>query len=132
MRHYHLIQRPTLLLIALGVCLCAHSKDLPDPLNQITTSFPKSIALHQKQRLLEFCPDNTCDAFVAARDVSVTELKDFAYLYIYFLSDYYALQEWRNRDQSRNTAESVLSRPEYRNCRGESSGESARCVLRQL
>jgi len=103
-----------------------------DPLTQITNAFPKSIEINDKRRLLEFCPDNTCDAFAASESVSLATLKDFAYLYIYFFSDFYVLQEWRTHDEAKNTADRVLSKPEYRNCRNESSREAARCVLLDL
>lgn len=103
-----------------------------DPLTQITSTFPKTTELKNRGKLLEFCPDNTCDGFVAAGPVSVDALKEFAYLYIYFFSDYYILQEWRNQEAARKAAEDILSKPEYRGCRGENSRETARCVLLDL
>ena len=103
-----------------------------DPLQQLTKGFPKSVELKNNGRLLEFCPDNTCDGFVTSGNVTAATLKDFAYLYIYFFSDFTYLEEWRNADEAKKTAESVLSKPDYRNCRNESSREAARCVLRDL
>jgi hypothetical protein len=104
-----------------------------DPLNEIATSFPGSIKLNEKGRLLEFCPDETCDGFVISNNVSMATLKDFAYLYIYYFSDYLAyLPEWRKHDDAKNTAERVLSKPEYRDCQEDNSRESARCVLLSL
>jgi hypothetical protein len=55
-----------------------------DPMKQLSISFPGAVELKNKGRLLEFCPDNTCHGFATSRDVSVTTLKDFAYLYVYF------------------------------------------------
>jgi len=103
-----------------------------DPLKQVTETFPKSIGLKNKGKLLEFCPDNTCHGFSASDNISVATLKDFAYLYVYFFSDYYALPEWRSKEDVKNTAERVLSKPEYSGCRKENSRESARCVLLDL
>lgn len=104
-----------------------------NPLNEITKAFPDSINLKEEQRLLEFCPDkDTCDGFVATRAVPVSTLKDFAYLYIYFFSGYYALPEWRTRQDARNIAEAILSKPIYSKCRGGASIESARCILLDL
>lgn len=80
-----------------------------DPLEQITKTFPGTIELKEKGRVLEFCPDNTCDGFQASNNVSRRELKDFAYLYIYFFSDYYALAEWRQTPAAKQTAEYILS-----------------------
>jgi hypothetical protein len=104
-----------------------------DPLETVTASFPRSIKLKNRGRLLEFCPDETCDEFVASNDVSVATMKDFAYLYIYYFSDYLVyLPEWRNHNDAKNTAERVLSKPEYRSCKKDDSREAARCVLLEL
>jgi hypothetical protein len=125
-----------LLLTAVVSCLGAWASSptdkLGDPLQQITKTFPDSIKLKNKGKLLEFCPDNTCHGFVASGDVSVTTLKDFAYLYVYFFSDYYALPEWRGRDEAKQAADGVLSKPEYHRCDKGASRESARCVLLTL
>jgi hypothetical protein len=122
------------ILIASSVAVRAagSGSDASDPLPHITSSFPKTIELKNKGKLVEFCPDNTCDGFVAAGPVSVSALKDFAYLYVYFFSDYYILQEWRKQEEARKAAEGVLSKPEYRSCRSDSSREAARCVLLDL
>ena len=66
-----------------------------DPLEQVTSSFPQSVKLTQSKRILEFCPDETCHGFVGSADVSIATMKDFAYLYLYFFSDYTYLPEWR-------------------------------------
>src|ERR1700693_2309764 len=101
-----------------------------DPLKQITGSFPGSIKLNEKRRVLEFCPDETCDGFVALSGVSSNSIKDFAYLYIYYFSDYLVyLPEWRKHTNSKNTAARVLLKPEYRNCKMGNGSEAARCVL---
>jgi hypothetical protein len=80
-----------------------------DPLEQIAKTFPGTIEFKKKGRVLEFCPDNTCDGFRASTSVSRSDLKNFAYLYIYFFSDYYALGEWRQTLPAKETAEHILS-----------------------
>jgi len=100
-----------------------------DPLKQLTGSFPDTIELKNGGRLLEFCPDGTCDGFVVSGTMPVATLKDFAYLYEYFFSDYTFLGEWRARQEAKDAAERVLSKPEYRNCKSDSNREAARCVL---
>src|SRR5258708_1210406 len=124
------------LLIAIGCCFAApdsgRGNEPFDPLSEITKSFAGGIHLEKKGRTLEFCPDNTCDGFVASSNIPVATLKDFAYLYIYFFSDFYVLQEWRNRQESLNAAKSVLSRPEYHKGRSENDSFAARCVLSHL
>ena|SRR5215468_7527078 len=64
--------------------------------------------------------------------MSVPTLKDFAYLYVYFYSDYTFLDEWRGEEEAKSTADQILAKPQYRNCKNESSREEARCVLREL
>lgn len=103
-----------------------------DPMKQLSKSFPDTVEVKSKGRLLEFCPDGTCDGFVTSGNVSVPTLKDFAYLYVYFFSDYTFLGEWRSKEEAKNTAERILSKSGYRNCKNEISREAARCVLRDL
>jgi hypothetical protein len=98
----------------------------------LSKSFPDTVGIKNKGRLLEFCPDGTCDGFVTSGNVSVPTLKNFAYLYVYFFSDYTFLGEWRSKEEAKNTAELILSKPEYSNCKNENSREAARCVLRDL
>jgi hypothetical protein len=101
-----------------------------DPLTQVATVFPDRIKLNQTKRTLEFCPDyDTCDGFEASAATSVATLKDAGYLYIYFFSTFYDLAKWRDQAESRATAERVLSKPEYRNCKREKEVDTARCVL---
>src|SRR5580704_2636293 len=103
-----------------------------DPLKGLEASFPDTIRVKNKGRLLEFCPDGTCDGFVVGGTMSVATLKDFAYLYVYFFSDYTFLDEWRSKKEAKETADRVLSKPEYHNCRNEIEREAARCVLQEL
>lgn len=120
-------------LLVLEACIIATAAgDKADPLNALTSTFPKTIEIKNKGKLVEFCPDNTCDGFAASNDVSLAMLKDFAYLYEYFFSDYYVLDKWRDKDEAKNTAEDVLSKAEYLSCRKGTSRESARCVLLNL
>src|SRR5262249_23708120 len=58
-----------------------------DPTKALTKDFPNTVSLKQNGHLLEFCPDGTCDGFVASGGVTVSSLRDFAVLYEYFFSD---------------------------------------------
>ena len=63
----------------------------------------------------------------------MSTVKDFAYLYVYYFSDYLAyLPEWREHADSKTVAVHVLSEPEYQNCKKENDRETARCVLTDL
>jgi hypothetical protein len=108
----------------------ANSDAAFDPLKQVETGFPDRVKLNQTKRTLEFCPDyDTCDGFEASAGTSVAILKDAAYLYIYFFSSFYDLAKFREHAKSRATAERVLSKPEYRNCKRDMEIDTARCVL---
>jgi hypothetical protein len=101
-------------------------------MTQLSSTFPGTVEVKNKERLLEFCPDGTCDGFVTSGNVPVARLKDFAYLYIYFFSGYTFLGEWRSQEEAKRTAERILSNLEYRKCKNEISREAARCVLEDL
>jgi hypothetical protein len=103
-----------------------------DPLKHITNNFPHSIKLKSNGRLLEFCPDNTCDGFVAADNVSVNTLRDFAYLYEFFFSDFFVLEGWRSSPEAQAATHRVLSKAEYSRCKSSNEREAARCALRNL
>jgi hypothetical protein len=103
-----------------------------DPLSYVTKAFPESIEVKHGGHSLEFCPDNTCDGFASANGVPVPTLKDFAYLYIYFFSDFTYLPGWRKHTDARDAALQLLSKPEYRTCQNANAREAARCVLLQL
>src|SRR5579872_727113 len=94
------------ILLSSSVAQVAENRN--DPMKQLQVAFPDTVELKNKGRLLEFCPDGTCDGFVTSGDAPVITLKDFAYLYVYFFSDYTVLDEWRNKHQAKNTAELVL------------------------
>jgi hypothetical protein len=100
-----------------------------DPLTALTDTFPKSITLSKANTVLEFCHDDTCDGFVAAKGTQVSTLRDFAYLYEYFFSDYSELSGWRKLSSTIAMANRVLSKADYRNCMDDMPIEAARCVL---
>ena len=98
---------------------------------QLQERFPDSVKFHAGNRLsLEFCPDNTCDLFLTTRSTSAEALSDFAYLYLYFFSDYFVLSDWRAEDAARRTAATVLNRYRGEKCANGSEAVVAQCVLR--
>jgi hypothetical protein len=103
-----------------------------DPMKYLTDNFPDTVALKQNGHLLEFCPDNTCHGFASSANVSVATLKDFAYLYIYYFSEYIYLSDWRGHPTAKEAAERILSEPEHHYCKSESDRDTARCVLLDL
>ena len=132
-------------LLAAGTLLCSAGADTPeqgtriepsdhsfDPLKVLTNAFPNTIEIRNKSHLLEFCPDGTCDGFVVSGSMPEVTLRDFAFLYEYFFSDYTYLGEWRVRQDARNAAGKVLSKEEYHDCKHDTDQETARCVLSNL
>jgi hypothetical protein len=105
-----------------------------DPVHLISKSFQhiKVQTETNGKQSIEFCPDNTCDFFLARREVSLESLKDFAYIYIYYFSDFYVLEKWRGGKEAAELARHILLKPVYEDCRGEIDEKSARCLLRRL
>lgn len=111
----------------------AFSAKYIDPTEEININFPDSIRLKTDGRLtIEFCPDNTCDAFVAERQTSLESLKDFVYLFVFFYSDYYVLDTWRDKDTAKTIIEHILSKPQYSPCKKSNVEDTARCILSRL
>lgn len=118
-------------LIFLNFTKLASADSSLDPLKQIQSSFPDAVQIGiDGGRNIEFCPDNTCDFFVA-KNASFEELKDFAFLYLYFFSDYYILKEWRSKKETSVVLKEILIKLKYKNCRNKIETDSAKCILRQ-
>jgi hypothetical protein len=64
--------------------------------------------------------------------VPLNALKDFTFLYIYFFSDYYVLDDWRKSTRAIAIADNILSKPIYRNCKNDDQRQAASCLLRHL
>ena len=109
------------------------SAEYIDPLQEIAKNFPDSIRVEKDgTSTIEFCPDNTCDAFVAKKQNSAESLKDFVYLYVFFYSDYYVLENWRNKETAKAIVKKTLSKPQYQSCNKASEEDAAQCILIQL
>jgi hypothetical protein len=128
---------PCLALVA--VLLMVMAKDASatgqqiDPLQEIKRSFPETLKVKLNPvKSIEFCPDNTCELIVAKKGVCIDNLKDFAYLYIYFFSDYFVLDDWRKSKKAALVAEKILSKPKYQWCKNSDQQRTARCILRHL
>jgi hypothetical protein len=112
--------------------LAARNQQRLGPVQVVAKSFPGSVELKEAGRLIEFCPDGAGDGFVGPKGLPVPTLEDFAYLYIYYFSDYYDLPDWRKRPDAAKQAEEVLLRPEYGDCMKKVPRETARCILLHL
>jgi hypothetical protein len=101
----------------------ALGSELGDSVKEETTS---------KKRSIRYCPDNTCDEFVALSSVTSQQLADFAYLYLFFFSDYLALKEWREGERAKETADLILNERFQNLCPKNVGVTKARCVLKRI
>ena len=130
--------RHLFILLTLAVVTAAYSTAQvvnswrPHPLQQLQKAFPDTVELKDHGKLLEFCPDGTCDGFVTSGNVPLSTLEDFAYLFVYFFSDNVTLDDWKRTEDAKKTADRVLGQPQYLACKTADSREVARCVLRDL
>ena len=122
----------SLLLLAAYSTAQVASDRHSDPLQQLEKAFPKTVELKNHGKLLEVCPDGTCDGFVTSGNVPLSTLKDFAYLYVFFFSDNVTYDDWKATEEAKKTAERVLAENQYLSCANADSLENARCVLRDL
>lgn len=47
---------------------------------------------------IEYCPDNTCESFRKTTKDSFDKLADFSFIYLFSVSDYYALSNFKEKD----------------------------------
>ncbi len=79
------------------------------------------------QPRVRYCPDNTCDQF-RGREGSASSVQDFALVYLWYVSDYVALGEWRKRETPRQVLSVVEKNAD--GCRSE--GPRIKCALLNL
>ncbi len=58
--------------------------------------------------IIEYCPDNTCDVMAMDGRNNENILADFAYLYLFFGSNYSYLLEWKNNEDTKQHLFSIL------------------------
>ena len=86
---------------------------------------PVDVTLGGKMVAVEYCPDNTCEVFVSRRG-GPAALKDFAFAYLYGVSDYSYLQEFQKQDLGAVTKE--LAERHAANCNRTTSRATAACL----
>lgn len=107
-------------------------REAQQALAELSKGFSDSVQVRKHPvASVEFCPDNTCESFDAKDTKSMPVVVDFAYLYIYYFSEYYALADWRKTQSALQIAQRILMKPSYSGCTSETERESARCVLRK-
>lgn len=81
---------------------------------------------------VEYCPDNTCEIFRGQGEKKKLPVSDFAYLYLYYVSDYVSLSDVRKSHEARHGAEQLLKQIGKGTCDQGSQIDTIKCVLRQL
>jgi len=128
-----------LLVTLLSVCAGAHGSHGPgapalaEVVGELRKSFPGSFKVEKAvSPTVQYCPDNTCEAFSTTKGASAEELTDFAFLFLYYFSDYYELEPWRSREEPKMLAARILAKRRSKACAPGGGKESARCVLREM
>ena len=49
--------------------------------------------VEEAAKVIEYCPDNTCDIFQASQEIPIIDLKEFAALYFFYVSGYVYLEK---------------------------------------
>lgn len=91
-----------------------------------------SVRVQSTGAVVEFCPDNTCEVFQSLGKQNKSPVAHFAYLYLYYVSDYAVLSEVRKSPEAKRAAERLLSQIGKHACASSSQIETIKCVLRHL
>lgn len=128
-----------LLVTLLNVFACAHGSHGPgapasaEGVREFQESLPGSFEVEKgASPTVQYCPDNTCEAFSTTKGASAEELTDFAFLFLYYFSDYHELGPWRSREEPGVLAARILAKHHTKACAPGGGKESARCVLREM
>jgi len=95
-------------------------------------SLSPAIALRTEggQHVLEYCPDNTCERFVAPASASQVALADFGYLYLHKVSGYFYLASFKKAEAQPRT-KSLLAQYS-KHCAQPEEAAAWPCLLRLL
>ena len=120
-------------LAAVVVALVASLSASPrgDSLDALRAQFGTAIeSLATSGPEVRYCPDNTCEAFRAARGASGADVADFALLYLWGVSQYTYLEAW-HKGVPPAALQTVVQR-HGEACAVGTEGKRVGCVLRKL
>jgi len=80
--------------------------------------------------MIKYCPDNTCDEFRGGPGKQLEDVADFAFLYLWYISDYAYLESWRQQS-SQPEVQASLARLAS-TCSKAEEHERVVCTLRRL
>lgn len=121
-----------LLSIVLSAFACDFkAQDDALALKALKKFFGDSLTVQKNGALtIEYCPDNTCEIFRSPNSNAADPASDFAYLYLYFVSEYHYLTDWKKNPEAKTIAINILER--NRRCPKAQENIRANCVLRLL
>ena len=101
--------------------------------HELGVTFGDAIKVFTKggQVTVEYCPDNTCEAFALRGARSTSVVQDFAFVYLLGISDSYELQSFQAAAAESSSVRSVLARYQ-KHFPQPSPREAARCVVGHL
>ncbi|WP_157753822.1 hypothetical protein [Lysobacter capsici] len=127
-----IVLQAALIGLSLALSLGVQSKELTDATRFIATS-PASDAIEfkstKKFQSAEYCPDNTCEVVRAPGSVSDAEFKKFYAAYLFYVSSYNYLINWRADDKAQSQARHILSALKGNSC-GPGSADYVKCSLK--
>jgi hypothetical protein len=100
--------------------------------HELTSALGDAVRVSTKggSTTVEYCPDNTCEVFELFGASASLPIQDFAFVYLFGISEYVYLEPFQSNDSS-PAIWAVLSR--YRSdCSQQSARVSARCVASLL
>ncbi len=97
--------------------------------HELTDALGSDVAIVKTSKAVsvKYCPDNTCEVFTLKGSGAEKPIQDFAFAYLFSISDYIYLERFRTEEKSLNV-QGVLSR--YRSdCTQAQEKAAARCIV---
>ena len=118
------------LILASFSCSGKQSNKIVDTIGLLVRLFEQDISIEINGNIakIEYCPDNTCESFSAKKE-ALNKLADFTYLYLFFISDHIALQDFKKTE---NGNISAILRQYSKQCVQDSTKQMAKCVMGYL
>ena len=127
-----IVRQAALIGVSLALSLGVQSKEVTDAALFIKAS-PASDSIEfkstKRNQSAEYCPDNTCEVVRARGSVSAAEFKKFYAAYLFYVSSYNYLTNWRADNEAQSQARDSLSSLKGNSC-GASSADYVKCSLK--
>jgi hypothetical protein len=97
--------------------------------HEVTAALGDAVRVSSKHgsTTVAYCPDNTCEVFALSGASSSRPIQDFAFAYLFGVSEYVYLEPFQSSGSS-PAVRAVLARY-HRDCPQQSARAAARCVV---